>query len=332
MNKTQKFLCAAVAVVLLLILPFSLPSGAMPDDVKTRLLEEVWEEDEGEDLFARLFTGASAEEQPLTPLPIDFTPGRKPNKEAFTESGYTDASISLQLETREEDGVVWRLAFVQISHPSQLRTATAGSLQSSRVAMISAMAKKNNAIIAMNANYMANNPTKTTFEYRMGKKVRSKNNNLKDMLIIDENGDMNLFIGKDKMKQIAAFQAEGHEIINAFTFGPALVVDGALRTIPKDYGYNPNGPEPRIALGQLDALSYVIVLAEGRVEDTKDGVTQQTLAEFMYNLGCMQAYNFDGGNSATLVYNGGYYQQRSENNERAQSDMIYFATLIDHQE
>ncbi len=330
MKKTQKILCASIAFALLMILPFSLPSGAMPDDVKTRLLEEVWEEDEGEDMFSGLFTGALAAELPLEPLPIDFTPGRKPNKEAFTESGYTDASISLQLEVREEEGVVWRLAFVQISHPSQLRTATAGSLQSSRVAKISAMAEKNNAIIAMNANYMANNPTKTSFEYRMGEKVRSKNNNVKDMLIIDENGDMHLFVGRNKPEQIAAFQAEGHQIINAFTFGPALVVDGALQTISKDYGYNPGGKEPRIALGQMDALSYVIVLAEGRTQDSK-GVTQHELAEFMYNLGCMQAFNFDGGNSATLVYNGGYYQQRSESNERAQSDMIYFATLIDHE-
>jgi exopolysaccharide biosynthesis protein len=330
MNKTQKFLCAAVALALLLVLPFSLPSGAMPDDVKTRLLEEVWDEDEGEDMFGRLFPSVSAAELPLEPLPIDFTPGRLPNKEAFIENGYTDASISLQLETREEEGVVWRLAFVQISHPSQLRTATAGSLQSSRVAKISAMAEKNNAIIAMNANYIANNPTKTSFEYRMGEKIRSKNNNVKDMLIIDENGDMNLFVGKDKPDQIAAFLAEGHQIINAFTFGPALVSDGVLLSIPKDYGYNPNGKEPRIALGQLDALSYVIVLAEGRTQDSQ-GVTQHELAEFMYNLGCMQAFNFDGGNSATLVYNGGYYQHKSESNERAQSDMIYFATLIDHE-
>lgn len=81
-----------------------------------------------------------------------------------------------------------------------------------------------------------------------------------------------------------------------------------------------------MAIGQTGPLEYVLVLAEGRTADS-EGVTHQKLAEFMMELGCLQAFNLDGGNSATMVFNEGYYQHKTEGNERAQSDMIYFATL-----
>jgi len=105
------------------------------------------------------------------------------------------------------------------------------------------------------------------------------------------------------------------------------VKDGALLTLDGKYGYNPHGDEPRMAIGQIGPLSYVLVLAEGRSKDSK-GVSHEELANFMFDLGCMQAFNLDGGNSATMVFNGGYYQNKSRDNERAQSDMIYFASAV----
>ena len=84
-----------------------------------------------------------------------------------------------------------------------------------------------------------------------------------------------------------------------------------------------------MAIGQTGPLSYVLVLAEGRNKDS-EGVTHQELADFMFDLGCIEAFNLDGGNTATMVFNGGYYQTgRSSTNERAQSDCIYFATAVD---
>jgi len=222
--------------------------------------------------------------------------------------------------------VEYRIARINIAHPSQLRTATAGKPGSSKVALISSMAKKYNAVLAINANYYSNDPVKTSFEYRMGEKIRNKLNSKKDLLIIDENADFNLFIRADE-EEVQAFLDQGHEIINAFTFGPALVKDGEMQTIDRDYGYNPHGREPRMAIGQMSKLSYVIVLAEGRKKNSQ-GVTQQELAQFMLDLGCEQAFNLDGGNSATMVFNGKYYQRKTKANERAQSDMIYFASLM----
>jgi len=325
MKKTASLLLI-LALLMSLALPFLLPSGALLDARREQLMEELWaqEEQEGASLLRFLLPSARAEAA-LSPLPIDFSPGAKLDPAKFTEDGYIDDSIQLKLEVLDLGHVVCRLATISITDPSQLRTATAGKPSSSRVALISSMAEKNNAVIAINANYMSNDPVKTSFEYRMGEKVRNKPNRTKDLLVIDENGDFNLFIKSDK-EEIAAFEEAGHRIINAFTFGPALVKDGELLTIDENYGYNPHGKEPRLAIGQVSPLNYIIVLVEGRTSES-EGVTQQELANLMFDLGAMQAFNLDGGNSATMVFNGGYYQQKSLANERAQSDMIYFASL-----
>ncbi len=323
MKKRTVVLLFALAFLMSLALPFILPSGAVLDDYKTQMMEEMWE-DSDSSLLDFLMPSAKAETA-LTPLPIDFTPGL-PLKEAnFTRSGYSDDSINLTLETIERDGLVIRVASITIKHPSQLRTATAGKPGSSKVALISSMAQKNNAVLALNANYYSNNPVKTSFEYRMGEMIRQKLNARKDLLIIDENGDFNLFIKSDE-EAYNAFMASGRSIINAFTFGPALVKDYQVLEIDDKYDYNPNGKEPRMAIAQLEPLNYMVVLVEGRRKNS-EGVTMAEMADIMFELGAEQAFNLDGGNSATLVFNGGYYQSKTKANERAQSDMIYFASI-----
>ncbi|MGI6724831.1 MAG: phosphodiester glycosidase family protein [Christensenellales bacterium] len=322
MKKTST-LILALALLISLALPFLVPSGALLDEANYQLLEERWQEEEDSGALSWLIPSAAAQPA-LEPLPMDFSPGRSLDPAGFTAEGYEDESILVQLQTREEDGVRLRIATISISDPSQLRTATAGKPTSSKVALISSMAQKHNAVLALNANYMNHDPVKNSFEYRMGVRIRKDPNRIKDLLIIDENADFHLFVKSNK-KEIAAFEKAGHTIVNAFTFGPALVKDGVLLTIDKNYGYNPHGREPRLAIGQLAPLQYIVVLVEGLTG--RDGVTQQEMAQILFDLGARQAFNLDGGNSATLVFNGGYYQNKTKSNERAQTDMIYFASL-----
>ncbi|NLX83454.1 MAG: phosphodiester glycosidase family protein [Clostridiales bacterium] len=326
MRKTSIILFA-LALLMTLTLPFILPSGGLLDEARNRMQEELWAQEEQEESswLRFLLPAATAEEKPLTPLPIDFSKGPKPDPNGFSETGYVDDSIELRLETISRDGVEYRVAYVTIVHPSQLRTATAGKPGSNRVALISSMAEKYNAVLAINANYMSNDPVKTSFEYRMGEKIRNKINRTKDLLIIDEKGDFHVFV-LPKQKDLDAFFKAGHQIINAFTFGPTLVKDGVMQTTSKKYGYNPNGREPRMAIAQMGELSYMMVLAEGR--KGFKGATHQELAQFMSDMGAVQAYNLDGGNSATMVFNGGYCEERTKSSERSQSDMIYFASLL----
>ena len=344
MKTTARIVLWVLCAVLILSASFLISSPAMLSEVKWEMMDQLDEGDGDElDLGRMFFSSARAEEElieeiteddpeafgeAIYTLPLDFSVPPAPKAENYTENSYADETIRVTLEEREEDGVIWHLAFVRIASPTQLRTATAGKLTSSKVASVSAMARNNHAVVAINGDNFADDPGKTTFEYRMAQKIRAKTNKKKDMLIIDENADFHLVRAAEKKEQSAALEkiAAEHTIVNAFTFGPALVIDGEEQQISKGYGYNPNGKEPRAALGQTGALSYVMVIAEGRGESS--GLSQQNLAHFMTELGCVQAFNLDGGNSAEMVFGDKIYKGMPGGDERGLSDIIYFATAV----
>ena len=357
MKMPVRILLIILCAVMIAELPFVISSPNMLNDVKMELMND--ENDEDEIDFGRLFFScASAEEEssetetaeyedeeievdtteegdlsphPEWALPLDFTPGQEPNPQMYTENGYTDDTIRVRLEEQAmDDGTKMFVAYIQISDPSQIRTGVANpeKVGSNRTKTVAAIAKNFNAVIAINGDNYVDKPEKTTFEYRMTNKIRSKSNKTKDILVIDDQGDFHLFV---KSKGIKEFPKElkenGRTLVNAFTFGPALVKDGELLEIDDNYGYNPHGREPRAAIGQTGPLSYVLVIIQARDREGKTGMSQGKLAEFMYSLGCKQAFNLDGGNSAEIVIGDRYIKGMLNGDDRTLSDIIYFASI-----
>ena len=342
-------LCAA----LIAALPFTVSSPNMLNDIKMELMNDEGDE-EDIDFGRLLFSTARAEEadeseaaetdelevkelkeggfssHPEWKLPLDFTPGQVPNPELYTANGYEDETIRVRMEHQEmEDGTKMHVAYVQIADPSQIRTAVGNpeKLGSTRGKAVSTIAKASNAVIAINGDNYTDEPRKTTFEYRMTNKIRSKGNKQKDILIIDDQGDFHLFVQSKGIKEFPEqLKKEGRILVNAFTFGPALVKDGEVLELNKNYGYNPGGREPRAAIGQTGPLSYVMVIIEAKGRDGKSGFSQEKLAEFMYGLGCVQAFNLDSGNSAEMVFGDQIIKGMPGGDERTLSDIIYFAT------
>ena len=77
-----------------------------------------------------------------------------------------------------------------------------------------------------------------------------------------------------------------------------------------------------------------MVLVESHSKNS-EGVTHAELAQIMYDLGCIQAYNLDGGNSAELIMQGPsadvellHFRGNSQAKLRGQSDIVYFATAV----
>ena len=308
--------------------------GALAEETEEIIEEEFL--DEEEPVSEDASSGETSEAGTVAELPFDFSAGCAPNPAAYTEAGYKDDSIEVSTEEVEEDGVIWHVCRVKIASPTQLRTGIYNpeKPKSNRTDRLSTMAKRYNAVIAINGDYYSKDPGKTTFEVRQATVIRANTNRYKDVMIIDEQGDLHFIAANPELSskkyaawfqdQISAFTAE-HKIINAFTFGPILVQDGEVQTKNFDYGYNPNGKEPRSAIGQTGPLSYVLVVAEGRGESS--GTSQQQLAEFMAKIGCQQAFNLDGGNSAEIVFGEQMFRGQG-GNERPQSDFIYFATAV----
>lgn len=258
------------------------------------------------------------------PLPVDDSPGNEPNPDAFTETTYQDESITVAMETYREYDATFNVARVSIKSPTQIRTALAGAYGTTKTNKTSNLAKKYHAVVAMNGDYYANRSA--GYIVRQGETYRKKPVKGKDLLIIDDLGDFHI-LKNSNAKELEAIIKSEREIINSFTFGPALVIDGALQEMPESYEFNIRGKEPRSAIGQLDTLTYLLVVVDGR-SDENAGVTVAQLAEFMQKMGCKQAFNMDGGNTATLVFNNRLFCDKTTDSERAISDIIYFASAV----
>ncbi len=361
MKKMLTVLLALLSAAVILSVSVLVPSAVMSQDrLNEADGEDLGEDGDGEEidlssasrlagngfsLVSLFIPSAQAEEtedgaadgQKVYVLSDDlYTGGSKPLSSGYTrdEDGnivhYKDETIDVKLETRydEEKKISWRIAYVTVQSATQLRTAVASSkVTGSKTAVPTSLAAKYNAVVAINGDDYQNGKDAKSFEVRMGQKVRSKINKKRDLLIIDQNGDLRIFVKSDS-DEIKQYLADGHTAVQAFTFGPALVIDGCECAIPQDYKYNPNKPEPRCAIGQTGPLSYVLVVAEGRDESNSAGATMAQLAEFMcYEMGCEQAYNLDGGNSATMVVGGKLYMDPSHR-ERDLNDILYFASAI----
>lgn len=260
----------------------------------------------------------------VSPLPWDDSPGYEPNPDDYTETGYYDSSIHVEISRARRENATFYVAQIAIKHASQIRTGLARTLNRSGT-KITTMAQYYNAVLAINGDDYIERQVGMVI--RQGETLREKSSSLYDLLLIDSNGDFHI-VKRDNLDMMDFYLSGGLDIRNVFSFGPALVIDGEEQAIPEKYSFAPHYKNPRAAIGQLGALHYVCVIVDGRTSDS-DGVTLETLADFMAELGCTQAYNLDGGNSATMVLNGEIYNDKSPANERSISDILYFASTVD---
>ena len=336
MRKNILSIISILAVLMALSLAFTIPSGAITEEAQNRYFEALWEEEEeffdeeallprpkavlASAVFSDILPAANVE-----PLEKDlFAPGSALKAENVTENGYRDETIIVEMDKqRMFDSDVY-IAYVKVATPLQLRTAIAGKkLGDSRTNHTSTISKNYNGIVAINGDYYPK--TKAGYIVRMGKTYREKYSSNMDMLLIDELGDFHLLLhGQQNQKEeMAVFKSE-HEIINGFFFGPALVKDGEKLEIPEKYQFDPHHKNPRAGIAQLGDLTYAMVVVNGRTSNS-EGVTLAEFASIMEEIGAKQAYNLDGGNSATLAFNGEVYNDKPQD-ERAVSDIIYFAS------
>lgn len=276
--------------------------------------------------FCLLLTGCALAED--FSLPIDFSGGYKPDPNGYTENSYEDASLSIKMEVRDIDGVRYDIAWIKVASPTQLRTAIAGEPNQVVAEKPGRMARRVNAVLAINGDFYTQR--QDGLIYRQGQAFRYILNPEKDVLVIDDLGDLHVFLGNENQtSELLSFLQSGRTIINAFTFGPAIVKDGVALPMPATYQtrFDSAIRAPRTVIAQIGPLEYVFVEAEGRVKHSK-GVTTDQMGEFMVTLGVQTAYCLDGGNSSIMLFNGRYFDANYAESEREQSDIIYVCSAV----
>lgn len=139
-----------------------------------------------------------------------------------------------------------------------------------------------------------------------------------DMMALFENGDMKVF----KAAEVTAQELVDMGARDVLSFGPYLIRDGEINRTYKDYGTT---LQPRAAFGMVTRGHYFAVIVEGRIRPSK-GMTALQVAELMEELGCVQAFNLDGGWTSAMVFMGKQLNQLDKNgvldNARTQNEVM----------
>lgn len=253
---------------------------------------------------------------PILPHPDGFLPDN---------AGYHDDSLDIRVEkTRAYDTDVM-IVYVTLSDVSQFRTTMAAKYPAQATVLVSTMAKKVHAVLAMNGDYF--NYHKQGFVMRNGKVYRQAPHYQRDTLFVDTNGDFTI-IRHTTQEQ---FDAMKDRTIHTFCFGPALVVNGEVLTDDSDIKLDlgKNKVTQRIAITQTGHLQYAIIATEGPENRNARGLKLLEMAQLCADLGFDNVFNMDGGSSSSIVLNYKKINALSSHKARAVGDAIWFATLDD---
>ena len=264
--------------------------------------------------------GALAE---VVEIPMNAKYGVKPQKNGYTENGYEDPSISVTIERGRIYDTNYVVARVKLQNASQIRTAMAQSYYSPSTDMGTTIARRSNAVLAINGDFFSSRNNEG-YVARQGKVYRTRcNNQVYDILIIDENGDLHILEKPDN----AAVEAFEGTPINGFTFGPGLIVNGEVRRHEGDHFYAGEKPAQRMCLAQVGPLEYLCICSEGPEDPGSSGMTLDQFTDLVASFdGIQNAYNLDGGSSTTMVFQNQKINSPDNPKRRPLCDIIYFAS------
>ena len=263
-----------------------------------------------------------------------------PHKDGYIEEwAYEDPSISVRIETGRIYDTNYMVAYVKLANATQMRSTMAGNYYSPSTASPITMAKKANAVFAINGDYFSAR-NGVGYTARMGKEYRNRCNGTYDVMVIDNLGDLHILKAPTK-EDMDAFklelEAQGRSVINGYTFGPGLVINGEKQTGFVNMDNAADKAAQRMCLAQIGPLEYLCIASEGPEDKGSVGLNLEQFSELVASFeGVQNAYNLDGGSSTTMVFQKldtktgkrAYDKVNSPNNPKRRhlNDIIYFVS------
>ena len=238
-----------------------------------------------------------------------------------TDTSYEDENISVTVTTLRKYDTDIYIADIVISSPKYLKTALAKGLFGKNVTeTVSAMAEDNGAVIAVNGDFYG--ARSGGYVIRNGVLLRDTAVKGQEDLVIYHDGSFEIICEDD----VTGEELLDKGAVQVLSFGPGLIEDGEISVDADDEVGKAMASNPRTAVGMIDSLHYVFIVSDGRT-DKSSGLTLMELAEVMESLGCVSAYNLDGGGSSTMVFMGEVVNNPttggSRIKERSVSDIVY---------
>lgn len=259
-----------------------------------------------------------------TPAPGDFS-AVFPAEDTGTSALYSYQTDDIRIavtENRVGEATCF-VADVWIRNIRQFQTAFATGDEFKRGSAHSRMpleiANDHNAMLAISGDYSGARSSGVVI--RNGNLFRESV--AEDVCILYADGVMETYY-RDAFDLEAAIARGAYQ---SWSFGPKLL-DGGAKPAAYD-GASENllsvigNRDPRAAIGYYEPGHYCLVVVDGRQGDYSRGMSLGQLSELFISLGCADAYNLDGGQTAAMVFDGAVVN-RPYKDGRIVSDIIYF--------
>jgi exopolysaccharide biosynthesis protein len=219
--------------------------------------------------------------------------------------------------------ITYYIADVFLGEDMQLVAAFAKNSYGTNITeKTSAIAEDNNAIFAINGDYYGFR--EDGIMIRNG--VIYRDEGVRTGVAFYKDGNMQVY--DETMTTAEQLVEEG--VINTYSFGPGLISDGEIIDgideveIDTNFGnHSIQGDQPRSAIGMISENHYIFLVVDGRSEGYSKGMTLTEVANVLYDYGCVEAYNLDGGGSSTMYYEGELVNNPlGKDKERATSDIL----------
>lgn len=237
---------------------------------------------------------------------------------------YKDSNISIEIITFRELETEIYLADIKVNNPKLLKTYLAKNTFGLNIKeKPSAMAKKVNAILAINGDYYGFR--EKGYVIRNGilyDSNRLPRNNTSDILVVNDDGSFS--VKKESAQtSVSLFENKAWQV---FCFGPGLLVNGEVVVDEKSEVGGHKASNPRTAIGMIEIGHYVMMVSDGRTPESA-GLSLFQLANILKDYGVKEAYNLDGGGSSVMIFNNEIINKPTSDGEsireRSSSDIVY---------
>jgi len=239
-----------------------------------------------------------------------------------SSTSYRSGSSAITVNTYRENDTDIYVADITLSSADQLKAAFANDTYGKNITeKTSETAEDHNAVLAINGDYYGAQNSGYVIRNGTLYRDRSSGDDTEDLVVYSD-GTFDIV----KEGDYTAQELLDKGAWQVFSFGPGLIENGEVTVTDKTEVQKAMASNPRTAIGQIDSLHYVFVVADGRT-DSSSGLSVKELADFMADtLGCKTAYNLDGGGSSTMYFNGDIVNEPTTNgkiSERSVSDIVY---------
>lgn len=219
--------------------------------------------------------------------------------EVLTNQSYSRKDVSISWEKYEDKTsfsniIVYYVADILVDDVSLIQTVFAkGAFNTRGVKSMETIAKANRCVLAISGDYALYHSNGVIV--RNGEVYR-KSKCTSDLCVLYSDGVMETY----EVGTITPDEVLAGDPWQSWHFGPELLDhNGQPKT---KFNTSVGGRNPRAAIGYYEPGHYCFVIVDGRQRKYSQGLNMKELSLLMYDLGCVRAYNLDGGATARMFW------------------------------